>query len=146
MLTSTEGAVDLLYDYDAPDGVTTLAYAAGEYVGDNGSDLIKVVPDAVIKGDATTGTRSVLQVLSGKDLKIAGLKAELADVSLRTTQKNANKRGAEADVLFDRIDAEQTNLRVDAAGNIEALHDTHNNRRGEQGRCVQRLHRDQRGR
>ena len=54
-LTSTQGAVDLLYDYDsADDRESTLAYTKNDYVGDNGLDLANVAVDVLVAGDLTT--------------------------------------------------------------------------------------------
>ncbi len=116
-LTSTEGAVDLLYDYDsAADANSTLAYTKGDYVGDNGADLATAKNDVVIAGDKASGQRSTLEILSYDALKVASVNAEFADANLRSTN---------SDVLFDRIDGSQTNLRVMAEGNIDALHPQH---------------------
>ena len=116
-LASTEGAVDLLYDYDsADDKVSTLAYTAGDYVGDNGADLASMQNDVRIAGDADSAQRSTLEILSHDDLKVASVNADLADVTLRST---------DSDLRFDRIDARQTNLRAMAEGDIEALHEQH---------------------
>ncbi|MBR4142335.1 MAG: hypothetical protein IKR10_02355 [Firmicutes bacterium] len=116
-LTSTNGAVDLLYDYDkADDAESTLAYIAGDYVGDNGLDLANIMPDVVIAGDTASGERSVLTVISDDDLKVAAIRSDFADVNLRTTTK---------DILFDRIDATQSNMRIESAASIEALHPEH---------------------
>ena len=116
-LTSTEGAVDLLNDYDsAADADSTLAYEKGAYVGDNGKDLATVKDDVRIAGDEASGQRSTLEILSGDALKVASVSAEYADVNLRSTND---------DLLFDRIDASKTRLREMAAGNIDALHPQH---------------------
>ena len=49
MLASTQGAVDLLNDYDdASDKISTLEYVKSDYVGDNGIDLTTVKPDVII--------------------------------------------------------------------------------------------------
>ena len=116
-LTSTEGAVDLLYDYDsALDDESTLAYTKGDYVGDNGKDITTAVPDVVIAGDTASGLRSTLEILSADDLKVAAVDSVFSDVTLRSTASST---------LFDRIDAKQTNLRVMAEADIEALHPDH---------------------
>ncbi len=114
-LTSTEGGVYILRDYDEPDSFSTLAYAEGDYVGDNIYE-----PDVWIAGgehertrDEAIGERSTLTVSGAKNVKVASILSDFADLSLRSTAEN---------LLFDVIRGEETNLRLAAGQNIDALH------------------------
>ena len=74
-------------------------------------------PDALARGDAASGARAQLTVLSRNDLVFSALESEYADVLLRSTDAN---------LFFDRIIGKKTNLRLIAAENIQARHEENN--------------------
>ena len=96
-VVSTDGRVDYQHDYNEEYGFSS-----------NYS-----IPDVVIRGDEASNTRASLLSLSEGKQTLPVLTAEFANVSLRS---------AAADLAFDRIMAQKSNIRLDAGNNLTQAH------------------------